>query len=294
MIVSNQSNLKVHFAGVETLPHFLCINTAKINYSLFTIFPFILGKMKNDSKPNFTNIPNIINSNSKHTIMDSGLFSLMFGAYKGQKDKKFLEKWMRLIVEFIEITNYQGTYVEVDCQKVLGVDQAWEFRNYLKKNVKNRLINVFHKEDGEKGLDKMIEFSDYIALSIPELRIIGKKDYTYRLANYIKNKKPNIDIHLLGCTENKLLEQCSFCSTSDSTSWLSPVRYGVIDAVKDKLRTRDLKNEVLISKYESLIKSFAKKFNLNLTDKAFLNYSILIYQAELLKIKYSQYAGNQD
>lgn len=294
MIVSNQSNLKVHFAGVETLPHFLCINTAKINYSLFTIFPFILGKMKNDSKPNFTNIPNIINSNSKHTIMDSGLFSLMFGAYKGQKDKKFLEKWMRLIVEFIEITNYQGTYVEVDCQKVLGVDQAWEFRNYLKKNVKNRLINVFHKEDGEKGLDKMIEFSDYIALSIPELRIIGKKDYTYRLANYIKNKKPNIDIHLLGCTENKLLEQCSFCSTSDSTSWLSPVRYGVIDAVKDKLRTRDLKNEVLISKYESLIKSFATKFNLNLTDKAFLNYSILIYQAELLKIKYSQYAGNQD
>jgi hypothetical protein len=294
MIVKNQTNLKVHFAGVETLPHFLCTNTAQVHYSLFTVFPFILGKIKNDGKPTFTNIPNIINNNSKHTIMDSGLFSLMFGAYKGQKDKKFLEKWMQLIIEFINVTSYQGTYVEVDCQKVLGVEQAWEFRTYLKNNVKNRLINVFHKEDGQKGLDKMIEFSDYIALSIPELRIIGKKDYTYRLANYIKNKKPNIDIHLLGCTENKLLQQCNFCSTSDSTSWLSPVRYGVIDAVGDKLRTKNLKNEVLIAKYEPYIKQFTSKFNLNLTDKALLNYSILIYQAELLKIKYAKYAGNQD
>jgi hypothetical protein len=294
MIVKNQSNLKVHFAGVETLPHFLCTNTAGIKYSLFTVFPFILNKIKKNAKPTFTNIPNIINNNSNHTIMDSGLFSLMFGAYKGQKDKKFLEKWMHLIIEFINVTGYQGTYVEVDCQKVLGVDEAWNFREYLKKNVNNRLINVFHQEDGQKGLDRLIEFSDYIALSIPELRIIGKKDYTYRLANYIKNKKPNIDIHLLGCTENKLLKECNFCSTSDSTSWLSPVRYGVIDAVGEKLRTRDLKNDVLISKYEHQIRTFLNANNLNVSDKALLNYSILIYQAELLKIKYAQYAGNQD
>lgn len=294
MIVENQSNLKVHFAGVETLPHFLCTNTAGINYSLFTVFPFILNKMKNNNKPVFTEIPNIINMNSNHTIMDSGLFSLMFGAYKGQKDKKFLEKWMHLIIDFINVTNYKGTYVEVDCQKVLGVDEAWNFRNYLKDNVKNRIINVFHIEDGQKGLDRLIEHSDYIALSIPELRILKKKDYTYRLASYIKDKKPSIDIHLLGCTENKLLKQCNFASTSDSTSWLSPVRYGVIDAVGDKKRTKDLKNEVLIDKYKDKIYALANKYNLNISEKALLNYSILIYQAELLKIKYSQYAGSQD
>lgn len=294
MIIENQNNLKVHFAGVETLPHFLCTNTAGINYSLFTIFPFIINKIKNGNKPVFTNIPNIINTNSKHTIMDSGLFSLMFGAYKGQKDKKFIEKWMHLIIDFINVTNYQGTYVEVDCQKVLGVDEAWNFRNYLKNNVKNRIINVFHIEDGQKGLDKLIEYSDYIALSIPELRILKKKDYTYRLASYIKNKKPSIDIHLLGCTENKLLKQCNFCSSSDSTSWLSPVRYGVIDAVGDKKRTKNLRNEVLIDKYKDKIYALANKYNLNISEKALLNYSILIYQSELLKIKYSNYAGNQD
>lgn len=294
MIIENQNNLKVHFAGVETLPHFLCTNTAGINYSLFTIFPFIINKIKNGNKPVFTNIPNIINTNSKHTIMDSGLFSLMFGAYKGQKDKKFIEKWMHLIIDFINVTNYQGTYVEVDCQKVLGVDEAWNFRNYLKNNVKNRIINVFHIEDGQKGLDRLIEYSDYIALSIPELRILKKKDYTYRLAYYIKNKKPSIDIHLLGCTENKLLKQCNFCSSSDSTSWLSPVRYGVIDAVGNKKRTKNLRNEVLIDKYKDKVYTLANKYNLNISEKALLNYSILIYQSELLKIKYSNYAGNQD
>ena len=47
-------------------------------------------------------------------------------------------------------------------------------------------------------------------------------------------------------TENKLLKQCNFASTSDSTSWLSPVRYGVIDTVGDKKRTKDLKNEKII------------------------------------------------
>lgn len=294
MIIPNQNNLKVHFAGVETLPHFLCTNAASINYSLFTVFPFIINKMKSNGSPKFTDVPNIINNNSRHTIMDSGLFTLMFGSHKGEKDKKFLEKWVELIIEFIGSTGYQGTYVEVDCQKVLGVKEAWIFRKYLKEKVPNRLINVFHIEDGQKGLDEMIEFSDYIALSIPELRIIKKKEYTYRLANYIKNKKPNIDIHLLGCTENELLSKCNFCSTSDSTSWLSPVRYGVIDSVGTKKRTKNLKNELLVNTYKNKIYDFGSKYNLNITDKSILNYSILIYQAELLKIKYAKYAGNQD
>jgi len=294
MIIPNQSNLKVHFAGVETLPHFACTNTADIQYSLFTVFPFILSKIKNGGSPTFTNIPEVINNNSRHTIMDSGLFSLMFGSYKGQKDRTFIERWMQLIIEFVNVTGYKGTCVEVDCQKVLGVDEAWQFREYMKNHLSNRLINVFHMEDGQKGLDRLIEYSDYIALSIPELRLVGKKDYTYRLACYVKNKKPTIDIHLLGCTENKLLEQCKFCSTSDSTSWLSPVRFGVIDVVGKKVRNKDLKEDELIHKYKDKIYNFCNKFNVNLTEKGLLNYSILIYQAEQLKIKYSKYAGSQD
>ena len=74
----------------------------------------------------------------------------------------------------------------------------------------------------------MIEFSDYIAISVPELRAIGKKNHCERLTNYIKSKKPSIDIHLLGCTELKLRKSLGFATSSDSTSYLSGNKYGYI------------------------------------------------------------------
>ncbi len=39
---------------------------------------------------------------------------------------------------------------------------AWDFRQRMKKDLpNNRIINVFHLEDGMKGLDRMIEFAEY-------------------------------------------------------------------------------------------------------------------------------------
>jgi hypothetical protein len=274
MIIENQSNLKVHFAGVETLSHFWCTYHSQIKYHLFTVYPFIKNKIKSN-KVSLTDVAKTIYDNSNHTIMDSGLFTLMFGSEAGKKDKN----------------NYNGTVVEVDCQKVLGVENAWELRRLFKEKLNNRIINVFHKEDGQKGLDKLIEFSDYIAISVPELRAIKKKSYCVRLANYIKNKKPSIDIHLLGCTENKLLRQLNFCSTSDSTSWLQPVRYGGIDSYNKKILSRNVDKEKLINKYGKYAKQFSKG---KLTEKGLYNYCLLMYQCELLKYKYSIYAGNQD
>jgi len=128
----------------------------------------------------------------------------MFGSHKGKKDEKLMDAWYNGLVKFTLNNNNNATCVEVDCQKILGVEKAWEYRERFKNDMPNRIINVFHKEDGQKGLDRLIEFSDYIAISIPELRIMKKKNYTYELASYIKNKKPSIDIHLLGCTEYDL------------------------------------------------------------------------------------------
>ena len=164
----------------------------------------------------------------------------------------------------------------------------------MRERLPNKQINVFHFEDGKKGLDRMIEYSDYIALSIPELRIIKKKEYVYQLANYIKNKKPEIDIHLLGCTEFDILRQCNFCSSSDSTSWLTPVRWGKIIELKDVVRIKNYDKNKLIEKYKEKIYNFAKNSNLKLSDTGLYNYSMLIYQCEILKIKYARYAGNQE
>lgn len=302
MIVPNQTNLKVHFAGLENQDFAQVLHECgKINYSLFTVFPFIAHevgikpmKMKTCTVESAAYLQNA----SRHTIMDSGLFTLMFGAHAGKRDAKFIEKWYSLIVDFVLKNNYKMTLVEVDCQKILGVDKAWEFRERLKKDLpNNRQVNVFHKEDGQKGLDRLIEFSDYIAISVPELRALGQKNYTNKIAYYIKNKKPTIDIHLLGCTENKLLKELNFCSTADSTSWQQVNRFGVLkynDGVKTlSARNSNINIDKLMERYKIQLVSILSKW-MEITPKRLDYYSKYAVASELLKMQYTYYAGNQD
>jgi hypothetical protein len=296
MIVTNQSNLKVHFAAAENNNHFCELKTGGANYLLFTVFPLICQKFGIKTVPygnEITNTAKKVYENSNHCIMDSGLFTLMFGSHKGQKDEKFINKWYNELIGYVSDRGYKGTCVEVDCQKVLGVEKAWEFRQRMRNDLpNNRIINVFHKEDGQKGLDRMIEFSDYIAISVPELRFLGQKNYTEYLAHYIKNKKPSIDIHLLGCTELKLLKNLSFCSSSDSTSWNSGVRYGLITLSNGKKgHISKLKKEHYIPFMDQVerlhLETGVKMPNKNRS-------SILSFQVNQLIKLYSNYAGNQD
>lgn len=106
----------------------------------------------------------------------------------------------------------------------------------------------FPVHNGMRGLDSMIDFSDYIALSIPELRIIKPKTFredTRYLTHYIKNRKPEIDIHLLGCTDVKMIAQNSFCTSADSTSWLSGVKYGWFDDGNQKAHINQFRKDLI-------------------------------------------------
>ena len=195
------SNIKVHFAGSDnSVPHLVAANLAHVNYSLFTCYPFIASKKPEDDFTMGENdlfVPRIIQPLRNHVIMDSGLFTLMFGAKKHEEQTiETLTAWQDKTAKFVSQNNLNCTCVEIDCQKVLGVEEAWYFRERMKKVMpNNKHINVFHLEDGQKGLDRLIEFSNYIAISVPEMRIhrsgTYKRDVTY-LANYIKNKKPVI------------------------------------------------------------------------------------------------------
>lgn len=300
MIVQNQQNLKVHFAGAEEIQFAdVAHRIGGVNYFLFSVFKFIAKEfgikgvlMKNVSGN--INRSKHIEQISKHSIMDSGLFTLMFGAHAGKRSEKDIHRWYQLILKFVAENGYQGTCVEVDCQKVLGVEKAWEFREKMRKDLpNNRQINVFHQEDGKKGLDRLIEFSDYIAISVPELRALGKKEYTYKLANYIKNKKPEIDIHLLGCTEKKLLERLRFCSSSDSTSWLQANRYGVLKTETANVKVSQFK-EKFYDTYKPEVMKTLKYFDVNQTEKNIQYYSHGGFAALLLKKDYTKYAGSQD
>lgn len=305
MIVENQSNIKVHFAGAESLVRSnLITNACKVNYTLFTIYPFLLDSLKikhgyQNRGVKYNIISNENYSNTEHCIQDSGLFSLMFGSYKGDKDKKFIEKWYNLLVDTTLLGKFKGTVVEVDCQKILGTEKAWELREKMKKDLpNNKQINVFHKEDGQRGLDRMIEFSDYIAISVPELRSIGQKNYTEKIANYIKNKKPSIDIHLLGCTENKLLKTLRFCSSSDSTSWVSFNKYGWFKyndgektiSIKKSTLNIERMNEIYYKRVEEIL----IKSKIKVTESILIFHACDVMQIEHLLKQYTYYAGNQD
>lgn len=303
MIVENQSNVKVHFAGAEDISlHKLIKHNADINYHLFTVYPFIRKKQKNDKE-----FINQLQAISKHSIMDSGLFTLMFGAEKGKKSEKFLDEWTERIIEFILETGYQGTYVDVDCQKVLGVEKSWEYRRKLSDKLPfNRQINVFHIEDGQKGLDRLIEYSNYIAISVPELRSIGKKEHLYKIYSYIKNKKPSIDIHLLGFTEFKGLKQYKDATSCDSVSWKQCSMYGQLvkfnpvtekveyyDNINKKTSSRDIR--INLDKLGFTYKDeILKYFNKKLTDRSIINYGIDLIMAKEYKKIAEYYAGNQD
>lgn len=243
------ANIKCHFAGGEVASQHIAALCLGVQYVLYTCFPFVERMVFDKAQSPIIplswqkdnpahEIPQWLIQNHKHTIQDSGLFTLMFGSQSGKHPSSIINKWYDALVEFTLANAKGATCVEVDCQKVLGVNEAWAFRERMRKDIPNRIINVFHLEDGQKGLDRLIEYSDYIAISVPELRFAGKKDYVGRIARYIKNKDPKIDIHLLGCTEEKLLRENLFCTSADSTSWISGKRFGFIDGKhKSRLNT---------------------------------------------------------
>ena len=201
------NNVKVHFAGSDGEEIFYAaLKCADTKYRLYSCYKYIKGKNKEDdfTLPYDHVIRDQIRTN-RHVIQDSGLFTLMFGAGKGEKQTlESLMDWQDKLCKFVLQNNLDCSVVEIDCQKVLGVEEAWYLRERMKKIIPNRIINVFHYEDGKEGLNRLIDFSEYIAISVPEIRIVKPRTYKQdvcSLTRYIKKRKPDIDIHLLGCTE---------------------------------------------------------------------------------------------
>lgn len=227
-------NLKVHFAGSDGQAGFYAaLAAAEVRYRLYSCYWYIANKPPDaDFRLPEGHVLRTEVRENRHVIQDSGLFTLMFGKGKGQRQtRESLTEWQDKLTAFVRQNGLDVTCVEIDCQKVLGVEDAWYFRERMRRLLGNRQINVFHFEDGRRGLDRMIAFSDYIALSIPELWLIKPKTFredTRYLAGYIKDRKPEIDIHLLGCTDMKIIEQNRFCTSADSTAWLSGVRFGYL------------------------------------------------------------------
>lgn len=216
--------MKVHFAGEggsKFGPSYGLLK-AGIKYRLQSFYDINVRNAKFDIE--------IVNM-FRHTIIDSGLFTMMFGSEskKGISQEQIL-KWMGQYIKFINETPFENaSFVECDVQKKLSSEYAWELRKEMKSKInKGTVINVYHLED--ENPDKLIDFSDYIAISLPELRFNVSEKERFNITKYIANKAvlKNKKVHLLGCTEMRYLKEFSHCFSCDSTSWQSSFRFGSI------------------------------------------------------------------
>ena len=269
-----------------------------MRYALYSVFKFIDKKSVNeDFRLPDNHLIKVLNSNYVHVIQDSGLFTLMFGAGKGRQiDHNYLLNWQDKLMKFVMQNDLKCTCVEIDCQKLLGVDEAWFFRERMKQYLPNRQINVFHYEDGKEGFDRLIEFSDYIAISVPELRIIKPKTYkkdAINLALYAKRKKPNIDIHMLGCTEYSMLPDMRFCTSADSTSWLSGVKYGYFSDGKTKGHINTFRRDIMEER-KKIVEQELLSRNVSLSEKTIWYSTKASICATIAKQWYEKLAGDQN
>lgn len=207
-----------------------------------------------------------LNKNVCETVCDSGLFTMMFGAGKGGTyDLNFMKTYASEYINTAKSYELnQFSIVECDVHKILGMPAVFELRKQFENSGLN-VIYVWHREEGIDGLFRMAEKYDYIALSVPELRILFKQvDLRYQdgVKDLLSKIKKNVGkvpkIHLLGNTVQETMET-DFAYSCDSTSWKSGVRYGrgmYFDG-------RNVKNESI--RHEKYL-GFLEQFKINFPD----------------------------
>lgn len=174
-------------------------------------------------------------------IMDSGLFTLMFGAHAGTIPATYdaFREYTLRYLDDLDRWGFRGLFVEADAHKLLGMEATLRLRE-LFAPFADRVIYVWHQPEGLDGLLTLARERSYIALSVPELRVIsggghnrrgGEFDYRNAVHALLAKIHASLDgappprIHLLGCTVPELVET-RLAWTCDSTSWLGGVMYG--------------------------------------------------------------------
>jgi hypothetical protein len=219
--------VKIFLAGCEDFWYLYLTEICKYKYMLFSYYHW-----KGSSAEKQKKVSAVWERFPQETICDSGLFTLMFGCGKGGKyDLSFMKEYTKNYIEAAK--NYkinQLTIVESDVHKLLGMKSVFELRKQFEDSGMN-VIYVWHREEGIEGLYRMAEKYNYIAISVPELRILCKNNVRYQdavkdlerkiLANV--NRLPKI--HLLGNTVMETMET-NVSYSCDSTSWKAGGRWG--------------------------------------------------------------------
>ena len=304
----NPDNIKVHFAGLEQFYEASCLHRVGVKYALFSAYidickAFGVSRQGQYFKSNniwFRNIPKYIELHYRHSIMDSGIFTLAYSREMKDKANQIdFESYQDIYIDYIQKKKFQGTVVEVDCQALASPEIAWKLRKNLQRKLpNNRIINVFHIEDGRDGLDRLLDFTDYIAFAYSEHRIKRPKTYKediIRLSEYAKTRNPNIDIHILGCTTDSVIKRLRFCTSCDSVSYRQGMMYGHV--LGHVLRNVSFKDRIdYLYKYRNLgLEIIRENGDSELIKGRKILYVIknIAYVSQYLK-RYESLVGSQD
>lgn len=169
-------------------------------------------------------------------LFDSGLYSV-FGLVKKDPSmdlKKFFSNYAPAYKDYINFvmqsipdkSQSHCFFVNLDTDFLLGLDKTREFNDLLLKNCPTgSIVGTYHAADGKKYLDELIEKFDYIAVADTQKGKSFENDdvalqYAQSACEYIKNKRPEIKIHVLGRTDELIFKTVgNLADTCDSSSY---------------------------------------------------------------------------
>lgn len=228
---------KVHYAAMGELSALIPAEfvAKKYNRKMYLMFNAVKPEILED-----------LGDFCQHAITDSGIFQLL---YKGTKSN--IHKERRIIRPESFYINYQNEYikyikslpvkfvvVECDVQAVAGQEIAWKLRRELYDKLDNRIMSVWHRCDGIEGMQKLLEFTDYLGIAYhtdgstaDDVKAAVKYAYSH--------KKPNQDIHILGTAEVKLINSLrykagSMVTSVDMSNWVRFFKGGITRHYKTK------------------------------------------------------------
>lgn len=200
--------MNVYLAGTYTRPYLFEENTPLyVLESYYYILPWQIQKLKL----------------WKGFILDSGAYTFM----ASQKDAKI--KWEEYVcsyADFIKKNNIQY-FLELDIDKLVGLEKVETLREILEKHVGRKCIPVWHKSRGIEKYKELCRNYDYVAIGGIVVKEITKDEYPVFSTLIQIAKQNNCKIHGLGFTRTDLLKTYHFYSV-DSSSWLSGSRYAHI------------------------------------------------------------------
>ena len=171
----------------------------------------------------------------KDTILDSGLFSLLFGAGKTM-GAEVVDRYCDFYFDFLSNSGYTGKFVELDLQNLKGIKETQIWRDRFEDAFGwERGMVVWHHIDGKDGMKHMAERYPYVAISVPELKkrygTRGASYYASDLIDIAKEANSDVQLHMLGCCQASFLGRNMEWDTCDSTSWMAPGAWGRLAAL---------------------------------------------------------------